>query len=260
MSDRKARIIAIANEKGGVGKTATAVNLSAALAKMGKKTLVVDTDPQHNATMGFGVYPKNGMITSYDLITNSKKTDAKAAVLTTNWPNLFLIPGHVDLTSADIDLVDKIARETRLQKALTPIADDYDFIIIDTPPTLSLLTVNVFVFAKEILVPCQTQPYAVRALDELFDTIEMVKEEINPELSVIGILATFYDKRTRISKDVMEELKAEKRFRHMVFKTAIRANSAIPESVKANTPIVYHKTRSYGALDYNKLAEELLGL
>ena len=171
MSDRRTRIIAVANEKGGVGKTVTVLNLAAALCKEEKTVLVVDMDPQFNATKGLGVDVDEKMLTVYDLITDSKSIKAAEVIMPTRWEGLDLIPSHVDLSGAEIELVDKVGRENRLKEALEGIAGKYDFIFLDTPPSLSLLTVNVLAYAKEVVVPCQTHPYAYAALDELFDTI-----------------------------------------------------------------------------------------
>jgi len=176
MGSVKTRIVAVANEKGGVGKTVTVINLGAALSNRGKKVLIVDMDPQANATHGLGVEVADGMLTSYDIIKNHKSAAAGKAVVSTAWEGLDLIPADSELAGADIELVNEYGRENRLKRALTGIRSSYDFIIMDTPPSLSLLTVNVFAFATEVLVPCQTHPYAYTALENLFDTIAAVKD------------------------------------------------------------------------------------
>ena len=185
MGKKQARIIAVANEKGGVGKTVTVVNLGAALAQEGKAVLIVDLDPQFNATKGLGVEVNDDMPTVYDLIDGKQSVKAADAIVSTRWEGIDLIPSCIDLAGAEVELVDVIGRENKLKEALKGLAAKYDIILLDTPPSLSLLTVNVFAYAKEVLVPCQTHPYAYEALDELFDTIFAIKANINPRLWVL---------------------------------------------------------------------------
>ena len=258
MGNGKARIIAVANEKGGVGKTAMVVNLGAALSMEDKRVLVVDMDPQHNATIGLGVKIEDGMTTIYDLITSEEPPDARTAVVSTRWEQLDLIPSHIDLAGAEIELADMAGREKKLAQALSALTDDYDFILIDTPPSLSLLTVNVFAFAKEILVPCHTHPYAVAALEDLFDTIDNIKLGINRDIRVTGIVPTFFDKRTRLSRTMTDRLKNDERYSGYLFDSMIRTNTAVALSSDVGVPVVFLKKSSYGAWDYNRLAEELL--
>ncbi len=252
------RIIAIANEKGGVGKTATVINLGAALSLKGKKVLIVDMDPQFNATKGVGVVVSEDMPTVYDLIKPEDKASAKDAVAHTRWEGLAIIPSHVDLAGSELELADIEGRENQLRDALEMLNGAYDYILLDTPPSLSLLTVNVFVYAKEVLVPCQTQPYAYDALEDLFDTISMVQEEVNPSLEITGIVPTFYDQRTRVSQNVMARLKETTPYQEVLFNTAIRSNITIAESAYVNKPVVFYRSRSFGALDYLALADELI--
>lgn len=258
MGDHQTRIIAVANEKGGVGKTVTVINLAAALCKEGKTVLVVDADPQFNATRGLGVNVENDMLTVYDLIMNSGSIKAAEVIRPTKWEGLDLIPSHVDLAGAEIELVDKVGRENRLKEALEDIVGEYDFILLDTPPSLSLLTVNVLACAKEVIVPCQTHPYAYAALDELFDTIFAIKENINSDLSVTGILATLFDTRTRISHNILDKLKNDERYANRLFSTVIRTNTTIAESAGVGKPVVFFRQSSFGATDYTSLAKELL--
>lgn len=254
---RKCRIIAVANEKGGVGKTVTVINLGAALARMGKKVLIVDMDPQFNATRGLGVTVGEGMFTTYDLLQNGKPS-AATAVIHTGWEGLDLIPAHVDLAGAELELVDEEGRENRLKEGLAELDGAYDFILLDTPPTLSLLTVNVFAYADEVVVPCQTQPYAYEALADLFETISAIREDINPALSITGIVATFYDQRTRISRKIAERLKETPPYRALMFGTVIRNNVTIAESADVRKPVVFYRPSSIGSQDYLCLAEEIL--
>ncbi len=253
------RNVAVANEKGGVGKTVTVINLGAALAGMGKKVLVVDMDPQANATRGLGVTVADGMLTAYDVIKNHKSSAAGKAVVKTAWEGLDLLPSDSELAGADIELVNEYGRENRLKRALAGIRDRYDFIIMDTPPSLSLLTVNVFTFATEVLVPCQTHPYAYAALENLFDTIEVVQDEINADLEVKGIVPTFFDRRTRVSHEILEKLRTDQRYRDLICSSIIRVNTTIAESANAGMPIMHFRKNSFGAVDYQGLAEELLG-
>lgn len=256
--EEKSRIIAVVNEKGGVGKTVTVVNLGAALMLEGKKILVVDMDPQANATKGFGVDVAEETITTYDIIKNPSSFSRVGAVIGTRWKGLDLIPADVDLAGAEVELVNEAGREIRLKEALGNVAADYDFVILDTPPSLSLLTVNVFAYAREVLVPCQTHPYSFDALNELFDTIGAIKREINPGLKIAGIVATLYDGRTRVSQNILQKLKSDERYRSLLFDTVIRVNTTIAESAAVAKPVVFYRSGSYGSSDYKNLAKEFL--
>lgn len=258
MAKKKSRTIAVANEKGGVGKTVTVINLAAALTRANQSVLVVDMDPQANATKGLGVAPDDDLPSVYDLIMNNGSPAVEETVIPTQWDGLHLIPSHVDLSGAEVELVDAEGRENRLKDAIEPVLANYDFILMDTPPSLSLLTINVFACASEVLVPCQTHPYAFGALAELFDTVDAVREEINPELFISGIIPTLVDLRTRVANVVMQQLKTDERYRDLVFNTAIRSNTTIAESADAGKPVVFYRRSSYGAIDYNDLADELL--
>lgn len=257
MGANNTRIIAVANEKGGVGKTVMVINLGAALSLEGKKVLIVDMDPQFNATKGLGVDVNEETLTTYDLI-KERSDNAADAILKTKWKGLDLIPSHVDLAGAEVELVDVVGRENRLKEALEGITGEYDFILIDTPPSLSLLTVNVLTFANEVLVPCQTQPYSYSALDELFDTIFAIKEEINPDLKITGVVPTFFDRRTRISQSIIDRLKNDERCSSLLFDTVIRINTTIADSADAGKPVVFYRKSSYGSSDHIELARELL--
>ena len=259
MGKNTTRIIAVANEKGGVGKTVTVINLGAAFSLMGKNVLVVDMDPQANATKGLGIEPDAERLNTYDLIIRPDKAVAEDAVLETPWNGLHVSPSHVDLSGAEVELVDEDGRENRLKEALAPIKEGYDVILLDTPPSLSLLTVNVFTCAREVIVPCQTHPYAFGALDELFDTIDAVKEAINPDLAVTGVLATLYDQRTRVSQRILDKLKNDDTYGPLLFQTVIRSNTKIADSADVGKPVVFYRTTSFGALDYKALAGELEG-
>ncbi len=258
MVSNNTRVIAVANEKGGVGKTATVINLGAALSMSGKKVLVVDMDPQRNATSGLGIDSDNGAISTYDLITNSDSVSAYDAIVKTGWEGLDVIPSHMDLAGAEVELINEIGRENKLKQAFECINNQYDFILLDTPPSLSLLTVNVFAFATQVLIPCQTQPYAFEALENLFDTIATIKKYINPGLDVAGIVATFYDKRTRVSHNILDKLKSDERYKHLIFDTVIRTNTTIAEGSDVGKPVVFYRRASYGSSDYMNLAKEYM--
>jgi chromosome partitioning protein len=252
------RTVAVANEKGGVGKTVTVINLAAALQMLNKKVLVVDMDPQSNATRGLGVTVPQGAPTVYDLLDPEAKIDVRDVILHTAWDGLDLLPSHVDLSGAELELVDVEGRENRLKEALADLPNGYDFIILDTPPSLSLLTVNVFSYVRHVLVPCQTHPYAFAAMEELFDTISAVKEEINPDISILGILPTFHDSRTRVSQRILTLLREDVRYRDYLFNTVVRANTTIAESADIGLPVVFYRRSSFGAIDYSHAAEELV--
>jgi chromosome partitioning protein len=256
------RTVAVANEKGGVGKTVTVINLGAALTLLHQKVLIVDMDPQANATKGLGIELPEGAPTVYDLIGADGDSDgavrAAQTIVATAWEGLDVIPSHVDLSGAEVELLDVAGRENRLRDALAELSGQYDFILLDTPPSLSLLTVNVFAYARHVLVPCQTHPYSFGALNELFDTVAAVKTEINTQIGVMGILPTFFDSRTRVSQRILNSLKEEPRYRDLLFKTAVRVNTTIAESAEVGRPVVFYRKGSFGAIDYIDAAGELL--
>jgi chromosome partitioning protein len=258
MAAKKTRLVAVANEKGGVGKTAMVINLGAALSSMGKRVLIVDMDPQHNAGSGLGIEIDDDAVSVYDLIAEPEPYKAAEVVCHTKWKILDLIPSHIDLAGAEVELVDADGRENRLKTALSGLNNAYDVILMDTPPSLSLLTINVFAVCREVLVPCQTQPYAFRALTDLFDTIEAVQEEINPEIRISGLVPTFYDQRTRVSNMILSRLRTDERYCHMVYDTVIRANTTIAASTEAAKPVVFYRKSSNGGRDFMALAEEFV--
>ena len=258
MATKKARIISAVNEKGGVGKTVTVINLAAGLSLRDKDVLVVDMDPQLNATKGLGFSPGEDGFSIYDVIKLEDPVPTKSVISHTRWEHLDLLPAHVDLSGLEIELAHEVGRENRLKEALAPVVDLYDFVLLDTPPSLSLLTVNVLAFASEILIPCQTHPYAYGAIDELLDTVSIIKEEINPNIRIMGVVATFFDQRTRISNTILEALRTDKRFRGKLFNTVVRINTTIAESAYHGKPVVFFRRSSTGAADYLALADEIL--
>jgi len=259
MASKTARKIAVANEKGGVGKTATIVNLGAALTLRGNTVLIVDMDPQFNATQGLGISSEDVSISVYDLLQGNPDIAPADAVLHTRWEGLDVLPSVPDLAGSEVELVDEAGRENRLREGMAGLNGNYDFILLDTPPSLSLLTVNVFAYADEVLVPCQTHPYAFGALNELFDTIGAIRRGINTHLETTGVVATFYDQRTRVSNHTLDRLKSDERYGPLLFDTVIRANTTVAESAHVGKPVVFYRPSSFGARDYIRLAEELAG-
>ncbi len=260
MNQKKARIIAVANEKGGVGKTVTVINLGAALAKENKSVLIVDMDPQAAATRGYDIEIEDETPSIYDMIMDPDTFSVDDVVIRTKYRGIDVVPADSDLAGAEVELVDETGRENRLKEALDGMDGKYDFILVDTPPSLSLLTVNVFAYARELLVPCQTHPYAYASLNELFATVDAIVDGINPDLKIIGVVATFFDQRTRVSRNILEQLKTDEKTRGLLLNTVIRANTTVAESAYVKKPVVYYRKSSYGAMDYRNLAKEILTL
>lgn len=248
------KIIAIANQKGGVGKTTTAVNLSAALGILEKKVLLVDADPQANATSGLGFDVSAQEKTTYQLLEHSVKVHE--AKLTTSSPNLDLIPSHIDLVAAEIELVDEKKREFMLRKALGSAKDSYDFIFIDCAPSLGLITLNALTAADSVIIPIQCEYFALEGLGKLLNTIKSVQKIHNANLDIEGLLLTMYDSRLRLSNQVVEEV--NKHFGKMVFKTLIQRNIRLSEAPSYGENIIAYDATSKGAENYLALGSELL--
>ena len=249
-----AKIIAFANQKGGVGKTTSAVNVAASLGILGKKTLLIDLDPQGNATSGVGIPKRSLKGTVKEVLTG--EMDIKTVVLGTNYKNLSIIPTNVSLSGAEFDLYNDEGSEYNLKDALKGISDDYDYIIIDCPPSLGMLTVNAFVASDGILVPMQAEFYAVEGLSQLISTTKRVKKLYNEELNIVGILITMYNKRLLLSMQVMDEL--QKYYPDKLFNTTISRNVKLSEAPGFGKPVYYHDKHSKGANEYLEVAKELI--
>jgi chromosome partitioning protein len=250
------RIIALVNQKGGVGKSTTAVNLGAALAVAGKRVLVIDTDPQGNATTGLGVNKASLTRDIYHVLMH--EVPLEQVVVPTEVPNLSLAPATINLAGADVELVAALSRETRLRQALAPVAASYDFILIDSPPSLGLLTINALTAADDCLIPVQAEFYALEGLAQLTGVIWRVRDALNPTLYVSGVLVTMFDGRTRLATEVIREL--EKYFPEQIFKTQIPRNVRISEAPSYGKPVILFDQRSRGAQAYLAVAREMLEL
>ena len=247
------KIISIANQKGGVGKTTTAINLSTILAKKGKKVLMIDADPQGNATSGVGV-DKDVETSVYDLLVNDIET--KDAIQKTEIRNLSICPSNINLAGAEVELVSMMSREYRLKEKLDTIKDDYDYIIIDCPPSLGLITLNSFTASDSVLIPVQCEYYALEGLGQLLNTINLVKKHLNKSLQVEGALLTMYDIRTNLSNQVVKEVKGY--FGERVYKTVIPRNVRLSEAPSYGMPISVYDPKSKGAKSYEKFVKEFL--
>jgi len=249
------KIIAICNQKGGTGKTTTSVNLAYAVSQLGKKVLIVDMDPQGNATSGLGINKSTLDKSVYDVLLN--RHSAEEVIVQKAFPSLDILPCNINLTGAEIELVGVLSRETRLKKALAAVAHNYDFIFIDSPPSLGLLTLNALVASNAVIVPIQCEFYALEGVSQLLNTINLVRDGLNPTLNIEGVLLTMADFRTNLTNEVIKEIKGF--FKEKVYSTMIPRNVKLSEAPSFGKPVMLYDPSSIGAKRYNEFAAEFLG-
>lgn len=249
------KIIALANQKGGVGKTTTTINLGASLATLEKSVLIVDADPQANASSGLGVDIKEVDCSLYECIIN--KADVRDAIYTTDITGLDVIPSHIDLVGAEIEMLNLDNREKVIKNILDPIRDDYDYILIDCSPSLGLITVNALTASDSVIIPVQCEYFALEGISKLLNTIKIIKSKLNPKLEIEGFLLTMYDSRLRLANQIYDEVK--RHFQELVFKTVIQRNVKLSESPSHGLPVILYDADSSGAKNHLNLAREIIG-
>lgn len=248
------KIIALANQKGGVGKTTTTINLGASLATLEKSVLIVDADPQANASSGLGVDIKEVDCSLYECIIN--KADVRDAIYTTDITGLDIIPSHIDLVGAEIEMLNLDNREKVIKNILDPIRDDYDYILIDCSPSLGLITVNALTASDSVIIPVQCEYFALEGISKLLNTIKIIKSKLNPKLEIEGFLLTMYDSRLRLANQIYDEVK--RHFQELVFKTVIQRNVKLSESPSHGLPVILYDADSSGAKNHLNLAREII--
>jgi chromosome partitioning protein len=251
---KMSKIIALANQKGGVGKTTSSINLAACLAVLEFKTLLVDADPQANSTSGIGFDPRNIKNSIYECIIN--QVDPHDAIQKTDTPNLDLLPAHIDLVGAEIEMINMADREYKMKSVLNMVKNEYDFIIIDCSPSLGLITINALTAADSVIIPVQCEYFALEGLGKLLNTIKIVQSRLNTQLEIEGILLTMYDVRLRLSNQVVEEVRTH--FEEMVFDTIIQRNTRLSEAPSFGISVIMHDATSKGAINYLNLAREII--
>ena len=251
--NKKSKVLAVINQKGGVGKTTTIVNLSASLGDQKKKVLIIDLDPQGNASSGYGIHKEELEADIYDALLNDYPI--KDIILDTCSKNVFIVPATIQLAGAEIEMVNTFSREQRLKNIIEEVVDDFDYVFIDCPPSLGLLTINALVAADELLIPIQCEFYALEGVTKLIESMRMVKKNLNNDLDVFGVVLTMFDTRTALSKEVAEEVR--KYFGKKVFKTVIPRNVKLSEAPSHGLPILQYARMSTGAIAYNNLAREV---
>jgi chromosome partitioning protein len=253
------KVITIANQKGGVGKTTTSINLAASLAILEKKVLLIDCDPQANSTSGLGIFADDFEYSIYDCLLNNDGEDAieaKDAIIQTDTPNLDLLPSHIDLVGAEVELINTWRREFVIKNFVDGIKDDYDYIFIDCLPSLGLITVNAITAADSVIIPVQCEFFALEGLGKLLNTVKLIKKQLNPQLQIEGILLSMYDKRLRLANEVVSEI--QEHFTDMVFETIIHRNARLGEAPNFGKPVALYDATSKGAINFFNLAKEVL--